>query len=290
MNLSLSGLSCINILAESSTITDVIANPANYSNISVSLQNNCCNVSSSPQSTTNFNPVNTIQSIVINYAGSISIQNIIVQDLNTGILYTIPILSGIITDCTDMGGVLTTLNTYMTTHFTSSDIFTATCNDTTTFIYTLKSNSGKYIAYSINYITLGSTTQNTIYFTYLTSIFVSNAGLVINSTFIDTDLVNYTDGIYNVSIIITRADGTIIQEEGCIFINCTTQCRLAAALPIASNEDAVNMIMSYYGITFTQDCMCDCTYLCKLYTTLNEILNNYLPYNTDIDNACGCSS
>lgn len=290
MNLSLTNLSCTAILAQSSYLSDVIANASNYNAVSIALQKNCCTISNVYNITSNFVPSNNKKLISIQLGTGLQIQNIVVQNLLNGQFYIVNISSSAITGCTSMSAVLTLLNSYMTANFTSGDDFTAICDDTTSNMqYTLASNSGKFIAYSMAWTIPSSIVAQTSYFSNNSGLvlYFSNAGLVIDSSIIALNL--FKDSLYTISITIVKTDGTIIGENGCIFINCNTQCKLAAVLPIASKEDAVTMTMAYYGLTFTQSCMCDCSYLCKLYTTLDEMLCDYLPSNTSIDNGCGCS-
>lgn len=289
--LVLTNLSCTSISAKSQYIADIIANPDNYTQVNISLQKNCCSVGYTAAPLINFVPSDNPQKITLQLGVGLVIQTITVQNLSTGSFYIINIVSDELTACSDMTGVLASLNSYMTTNFTSGDDFTATCDDSTSVMqYTLASNSGKFVVYSLNYTIPSSTQQQTIYFTNLTgfSAFFSSTGIIIQSQWVNKNL--FDDGLYSVTITIVQINGTTIVESGCIFINCNTQCRLANALPIATDEDAQVMVYYYYGLTFTQSCMCDCTFLCKMYESLDTMLNNYSPSNTSIDNACGCIS
>ena len=284
------GINCIDILATSDAISTMIGAHVNYLSAKVTLKNNCCGTEYT-NTTLNLDPTdNEISSNPIPIVTGLTFTKINIENTATGEVFSIP-MSLVITDCTSVIAVTDAINTYMDSNY-PGESFIAGCDITSgNLTYTLTSSSGNFIAYSVNYVVGISSVINTISFIQ-PIIYITPSGIVINPSIITSDLTSFSDGVYSICVTLTVKPGPgagIIQQCGCVFVNCITTCKTLNTAQIASDKDAIAMLMYLYGLEHAGDCMCDCTYMCKLFLQLTELLNSYSVGSNILTNDCGCS-
>lgn len=92
----------------------------------------------------------------------------------------------------------------------------------------------------------------------------------------------YLDGVYSFNFKFEKNDGSSAESTNCIFVDCETKCKVAAALS-EGNKEAYKI---HKALTFTSECdKCSCDKACLLFEQLMAELSGEA--STD-DNDCGC--
>lgn len=283
--LTLTPLKCNNIQAKSDTITALIATVSDFSDVTITIKKNCCGTSYT-SSSSSFS-VGTF-TLKIPLVIGLVLSNFILQNATTGELYTIALPTSIISSCGDTPAIFTAINNYITTNIGAGEVLTSGCSVVLGELNLDLSGTSNYIPISIEYKT-SLIPITTVYFHNL-PFYINDTSLIISSTIISDSTDKFDDSVYSVSIQFTSDDTTIIiTQTGCIFMNCLTTCRVAKAVSLSSGRTVIDLLMYQYGLSFANDCMCDCSYLCKLFTELTSMLDKILPKTTNTTNECGCA-
>lgn len=89
---------------------------------------------------------------------------------------------------------------------------------------------------------------------------VADSAIVVDGAelFSVTDL---ADGIYSFEMVITYDDGGVRREQGCMFVDNTTSCKVAEAVERTID---LELEMDLFMLTHASGCGCECTSFCAI--------------------------
>lgn len=114
----------------------------------------------------------------------------------------------------------------------------------------------------------------------------SEGNLYISSELFGLD--KFKDGIYKIKVRTEKKDDTWTEDEGCIFIDIDTKCKVAKKIEdiLKKDEDATDIHMAHYALINGSNCGCNCNDLCELFKYINKVLGN--PIETTNSDDCDC--
>lgn len=131
------------------------------------------------------------------------------------------------------------------------------------------------------------------YGTVDSNVTIDESGIFIAAAFFEEGATTLTDGIYTVTVKVTKAeDGGFTTETSCAFIDVLTKCKLSETLnayigtDAGKSEEALAMTMLHYALVNGSNCGCNCADLCAAYDKLVEMLGTL--EETTIVEDCGC--
>lgn len=261
--------------------------------VCVKLSKNCCPVGSEVCFTV---PATKTILTTTNFLSGVTLTEFTFQDLSTGLITTFPLSSIAVTDCASISGVITAINAAMTSIYGSAAYdYTASCSVSgSTLSYHLTSNNGKTVGLYLSYTVGTSLTVQLAYLIPDTAAYISPYGLIVSPYMMwttDNPVYTFDDGVYTIETLtsVVGQDIDTVDQKGCVFMNTTTQCKMANVITSATDKQAVLLTFYYYGLVFTESCMCDCDYLCKLYNSLIELITLISSSTSFVNNDCGCS-
>jgi hypothetical protein len=102
---------------------------------------------------------------------------------------------------------------------------------------------------------------------------------------IDTELV---DGVYGVTIVITKEDGSTETISTCAFVDNEMKCMLVDYLIDNPTSHVYHIYVALKNATYCNDCTC--SKLCNLYEILyREVYKKDIKTKSIASNGCGCS-
>ena len=144
------------------------------------------------------------------------------------------------------------------------------------------------IAWKVNCCDTSKKTYQITDFTTPDSYLVDNSGtreIQLTPTFFSTtDAI--TDGIYSITIKVTKDDDSFVEEKGCVFVDCYLKCKIVDCIEQGDYEAH----RLYEGIKMAIECEdtdCDCESSCEILEILQNKLGLDSKKNEKI-NDCGC--
>jgi hypothetical protein len=275
---------CKSLLLTSDVTNDIGNNPDNYMKAVLTLKKNCCGTLYE-DAKSDFSSIPAFSVSISN--ATIKLGKLTIQNVITNLTYTITLPNTVITSCSTISDIVTFINNYMTEAFGESETFVSECNIISgNIVFSLQSETGNFIPLTITYYN-DSIPLQTVNFSGSTFYF-TNGSLIILPTIVN-EIENFSDSVYSVNIVYTLSTGTTIIDSSCVFVDCKTKCDVAAAMKHTKGQETIDLLMYHYGLTFANNCNCDCTYLCDLYKELRKKLDTILKTTNTTINGCGCS-
>lgn len=284
--ITLKNLSCKSIIASSPALMDFITNPSDYNSLNISLQKNCCDNIYNDTILANSIVQNSYKINLPIVAGLI-VKEVWFKNIVTGISFKVSTVNNVsITNSSNFIGITTSINTFFQSNFNNATTITSTQINVPVYVYTLAAVPTNFSPEKIVYTYTGGI-ETTEYFisslsnknTVASSI---NSGLIINPQIMDDIL--FEDGIYTIKTEVISDNGSTITETNCIFVDCTTKCKIADVLPNLNNNEKIEVLMLHYSLVNATNCSCNCKELCDVYTQLYKYIGT-----TIVNSGCNCN-
>ena len=274
---------CKSLLLTSDVTQNISLNPSSYLKAVVTLKKNCCG-DIYEDAKSDFSNIPAFSASISN--ATIKLGVLVIQNVQTNVLYSISLPDTTISSCSDISDIVDYINTYMSGAF-SGESFTSTCNIISgNIIFTLTSNTGNFIPLTITYYS-SSIPLQTVVFSGSNFYFADGKMIILPTMVNNSD--TFDDSVYTINIVYTLSTGTTIIDTACVFVDCKTKCDVASALKYTEGQKTIDLLMYHYGLTFANNCNCDCSYLCDIYKTLRAMLDSILNTTNNTTNGCGCS-
>lgn len=112
-------------------------------------------------------------------------------------------------------------------------------------------------------------------------IMIRNGDIILSSEFFGQQ--SLQNGVYNVTSIITTTTQEYIQEQTCLFVDCTMAGLLHQLVdPSECDQEKMHLLLLHYSLVQSSNNVCDCNKMYKIYKYLADSISNQ-----SIED-CGC--